>query len=253
MIQLLDEGGDPNAWVCRPSGKRVPLVFYVATEVERSTEVVSMLLGRGADPTLPRESALAPLLSELLKRGSCSMTVLQQLVWHGEDINAADSDGARALHDLLMPSYFWTEDSQDLLEALLELGAEVNVQDTNGFTPLMLAVNVCYARALDRSSALLRAGADLHAQDGTGRTVLHHLFESATERSELAQCQEVLDLLLRSGADIFVRDQRGLLPEEAGDATRVPSERLAVRRLRERVTWNAGVHPGPIRQPRLNP
>jgi ankyrin repeat protein len=251
MIQLLDEGGDPNAWVCRKNGKRVPLVFYVATEVEAASDVVPLLLGRGADPSRPAEAEVAPLLSELLKRGCCTLPLLQQLVRRGEDINAADRDGTRALHELLTPAYSWTDSSQALLEVLLDMGAEVNIQDTQGLTPLMLAANLFYADASKRTAAVLGAGADIRAQDVNGRSVLHHLFESTTDNSEVSECQAVLNLLLQSGADIFVRDQRGQLPEEAGDRNRVQSERLTLRRLRERLSLSNAGHPGLIRRPRL--
>lgn len=241
MTQLLQQGGDPNVWVTCKTGARVPLIYYVAIDNRSEVETISLLLRHGADPTVPPDSALAPLLSELLKHSRCSIDLLRTLVAHGTDVNAEDYDGCRPVHRLL--TSFWTNDCQHLLEALLRHGADANVQDPEGLTPLMLAANLSWAGAPERTAALLRAGARIDSRDALGRTALHHMFESPERKVEVnTECQAVLDLLLHSGADIFAQDHRGRYAEDLGDCACVERERATVGRLRQRMQWGVNLH-----------
>jgi len=181
------------------------------------------------------------LLSELLKHSRCSIDLLRILVAHGTDVNAEDYDGCRPVHRLL--TSFWTNDCQHLLEALLRHGADANVQDPEGLTPLMLAANLSWAGAPERTAALLRAGARIDSRDALGRTALHHMFESPERKVEVnTECQAVLDLLLHSGADIFAQDHRGRYAEDLGDCACVERERATVGRLRQRMQWGVNLN-----------
>lgn len=252
MTQLLQQGGDPNVWVTCKGGHRVPLIYYVATDNRCEVETISVLLGHGADPTVPPDSALKPLLSELLKHSRCSIDLLRTLVAHGADVDEEDLDGCRPVHRLL--TSFWTDDCQYLLEALLRHGVDANVQDPEGLTPLMLAANLFWAGAPERTAVLLRAGARIDSRDALGRTALHHLFESPERKAEVnTECQAVLDLLLHAGADIFAQDHRGRYAEDLGDCECVERERATVRRLRRRVLWSVNSHRPSTRPPSHRP
>jgi hypothetical protein len=246
MTQLLEQGGDPNAWVKRNDGKRMPLIFFIATETETGChshpEMVSLLLDHGANLSVPADSALSPLLVELFEHARCTTELLHKLIQRGANVNAPDGDGIRPLHVLLLAN-FWADESQAILEELLRLGAEVNVRDREGHTPLMLAGNLFKEGAADRVAALLRAGAHVNDCDRLRRTALHHLFLSF----DLAlsglldgqrECQSVLDLLLHAGVDIFAQDESGSYAETLGNCKRAPDERATVSRLRHRALWN---------------
>ncbi len=88
---------------------------------------------------------------------------VREVLTRGVDVNAADADGATALH--------WMVRADDLetTSRLLDAGARVNVATRHGVTPLYLAAENGNAAILRR---LLDAGADAAGADTTGDTVL---------------------------------------------------------------------------------
>ncbi len=89
--------------------------------------------------------------------------------------------------------------SGELVEALIAEGAQVNAQNKDGETPLILAVLRAAAfngrlrrRFLGIISALLQKGADLNPKDRTGRTALDWALVLGQE--------DIAALLLESGA-----------------------------------------------------
>ena len=85
------------------------------------------------------------------------------LVDAGADVNAAQSDGATALH--------WAAYREDLETAalLIQAGADVNAANDLGVTPLLMA---CTNGHADLVEALLAAGADPNAALPSGETPL---------------------------------------------------------------------------------
>jgi ankyrin repeat protein len=100
------------------------------------------------------------------------------------DVNAADADGATALHAAV--------EAGDLATAklLLEAGGNANAESRNGVTPLALAVAAGNAEI---AKALLDSGADAKHVSTSGETVL-----TAAARTGNA---DVVTLLLAHGAD----------------------------------------------------
>jgi ankyrin repeat protein len=84
---------------------------------------------------------------------------------------------------------------------LLAAGADPNVKDLDGHTPLHYAAEQCRA---DIAELLLKHGADPNARDNHGKTPLH--------RAVWERCGAVVELLLRHGADPNARDKEGWTP-----------------------------------------
>ena len=87
------------------------------------------------------------------------------------------------------------------LKLLLEAGADVNVKNTYGYTPLMKAA---FYGKLEVVKLLLESGADIEAKDKFGWTSLM----VAAFYGKL----EVVKLLLEAGADIEAKDEDGWTP-----------------------------------------
>ncbi|MEY4484427.1 MAG: hypothetical protein RL693_1879 [Verrucomicrobiota bacterium] len=106
----------------------------------------------------------------------------ETLLNRGSDLFASCWCGDTALH--LAARY----DHVDLIDWLISLGMSVEIQDENHETPLRDAVAFSRPAATRR---LLESGANPNAIDKIGFRVMHE-----------ANSQEILDLLLKAGADV---------------------------------------------------
>jgi truncated hemoglobin YjbI len=94
----------------------------------------------------------------------------------------------------------------EMVEALLRLGADANVLETGGHTPLYCAANECGTAAGPAIvRALVQAGADLNACGGVTRATPLHM---AARRGFV----QIAETLLECGAAIDARDAKGDTP-----------------------------------------
>lgn len=97
----------------------------------------------------------------------------------GSPINATDANGLSALNVACGGS----EESDPVVAALIEAGADPKIADSDGVTPLM--------RAADRGNparvaAIIKAGAPLDAKDNSGRSALDWAMARDDEAGEAA-------------------------------------------------------------------
>ncbi len=129
-----------------------------------------------------------------------------------------------------------------LVSMMLELGADPNVDDGDGFSPLIAALTGGSAQAdvAEVVEALIAHGADVDRRGVNGYAPLH----IAAERGDLA----MVDLLISHGADpnvIASIDDRGTPVEVAATAGHLDVvERL--RPLTVRLDWEAASRAGDI-------
>jgi len=110
------------------------------------------------------------------------------------------------------------------VRALLARGANPNVRDETGQTPLMRAVSVIQRPRADErkgikpdyqavANALLDKGADVSARDHAGRTALLLAMEgSASEYRVVGADESMARLLVKRGASVNARDNAGWSP-----------------------------------------
>ncbi len=92
-----------------------------------------------------------------------NVDMMQYLLEHGAQANVINSNGRSALH-------FAVERSKDIAQLLLSYGANINAKDNKGFTPLhIVAIN----GNPDMAEYLVaNGGADINAQNNLGATPL---------------------------------------------------------------------------------
>ena len=118
------------------------------------------------------------------------INALTLLIKHGADVDLQDSDGYKALHFAV----YGSDISSEIFSCLIGIGADVNARTNNGVTPLMIAAEEGHINAV---TSLVKCGANVHLQDKDGQTALHHAMQSPQ-----ASICEVLSCLIKNGADV---------------------------------------------------
>jgi hypothetical protein len=117
--------------------------------------------------------------------------------------------------------------SRKAAQILLDQGANPNLADTDGFTPLHFAVT--HGHAEEIVPVLLLAGADVHARNVENMTPLMLLKFVFIEFKEYGRGQRLLEMLTRAGADINAQDAHGYaLLHDAASNDNVPLARAAL-------------------------
>lgn len=157
-------------------------------------DIVRLLMEAGADDTLKNGKGETPAHLVLKKKGSGSETEKQALLL--KELKNLDLPGEDGRTPFMLLDY----NTADLLPLFLERGADVNRQDRDGISALMLFTDK------DMTKELLRAGADLHLTDREGNTALHYALEDGA--------QDTARYLIRKGADYNAPNNQGITPAD---------------------------------------
>jgi len=114
---------------------------------------------------------------------------VQKLIRSKADVNAAQVDGATALH--------WAvyRDDADLLDMLVRAGADVKAANSEGVTPLSMAALFGNAAMIDR---LIKAGADAKQRGPNGETMVMLAARNGNPQA--------VTVLLEAGAEVNARE-----------------------------------------------
>ncbi|KAJ5633076.1 hypothetical protein N7490_009415 [Penicillium lividum] len=144
-----------------------------------------------------------PLVISACKRKLPNMDVLRLVVEdYGANINAKRTQRIirnrknlpsithGVLHDLAAGKVWWHVDQA--LPYLIRMGADINIRNRNGETPLIVALKSCHPFSREASETLIRASADVNAVDSDGNTCL----------STAGDDMGIIKLLIAHGADV---------------------------------------------------
>lgn len=175
-----------------------PLYFAIHND---DSDFMNILIANGAEVNTKYPGG-ETLLKSAAKTGRTE--AVQFLLEAGANINENDN-GRTALHAMLdigSSNYNKYRLSKDTLELLLSKGADVNLKDKDGRTPLHFAAESADG---DIVELLLDKGADINAKDDeSGFTALHHAAQFGNENAA--------ELLITRGADINAKDNQGHTP-----------------------------------------
>lgn len=158
--------------------------------------------GRGADLGLPDGSSLKDVL-KILDKWLDDQSKQEMLFSYDEDeieeaIDAGANVNMRSGADGYPLEYYCEDDSSsDIIQKLLDAGANPNIKVKNG-SPLLSYTIDCMCDTIAKQ--FIDAGADINAKDPIGKTPIMHAAEADSVDSVKA--------LLKAGANVNARDNR---------------------------------------------
>ena len=219
---VIDLGADVNA-----TNKRNETALMLASW-KGNVDAINVLISAGADQTI--ESISGKTWLHYAVDGNCSKEVLQAVIDLDADVNATNkqnetplmwasfngnvdamnvliSAGAnQAIQDVDGDTYLHYavhgNGSKEVLQAVIDLGADVNATNKQNTTALMVASSKGNEDAMN---VLISAGANHTIQDAVGMTWLHYAVHGNCSKEVL---QAVIDL----GADVNATNNSNITP-----------------------------------------
>ncbi len=192
-------GGAPSSSTVRTSTRATTARArrFTRRRCSAVSDVASYLISRGADVNA-RSDYNAPL--SLAVRFS-HKDVVALLLQKGADARTVEYGGKSLLNEIVDFQGAWTPDRREIVEMLLDAGAEIEFGAGKEGTPLHGAVR---RGQKELAELLLDRGANINAKDQYGQTPLH----DAVSQKQPA----MVELLIARGAEINPLDNQGHTP-----------------------------------------
>ncbi|MCL1875231.1 MAG: ankyrin repeat domain-containing protein [Synergistaceae bacterium] len=177
IADAIKGGANVNA---RDEYGRTPIMW--AAEWNSNPEVITVLVNAGADVNTHDETEYLPLLSDT-------------------DEGQSSSSSQQILRNTPLMYAAFANPTPEVIMTLIKAGADVNVKNTEGYSPIMQAAQSLYPNP-EVITALINAGADVNAKNNDGITalMLAAMMDSNTE---------VMTTLIKAGADVNAQIKNG--------------------------------------------
>ncbi|XP_028409515.1 uncharacterized protein LOC114532139 [Dendronephthya gigantea] len=124
-----------------------------------------------------------------------TLEIVEYLVEQGADVNGKKTNRWTVLHSAVKNG------TVEIVEYLVEKGADVNGKKNDGWCVMHAAVAKVAIDVLEIVKYLLENGADVNGKDTNGSTVLHSAVAGGT--------LEIVKYLVENGADVHAKDTDG--------------------------------------------
>lgn len=179
-------------------------------------EVFQMLIDAGSDVDFVDQQGNSGLLhiSRPLHYRDYSpyfiIQLIEKLIQAGANLNTQNKDGLTALMATIEDDSI-DKDNTHIVEKLLEAKADVNIQDTNGLTALMIAV---LNGEVESVRLLLEKKPDLNIQNQDGLTAFMYIFQDEGSMQYIPEIYEddiieIIKMLIEAGSKVDTLDGDG--------------------------------------------
>ena len=218
LQSVIDLGADVNV-----TSKQNCSALMLASK-KGNEDAINVLLGAGADQA--NEDVNGDSWIHYFVRGDCNKDVLRLIIQLGANVNAKNKMNCTAL---MLASKKGNEDamnvllsagadqanedvngdslihyaidgdcSKEVLQSVIELGADVNATNKQNVTALMLASN---KGNIDAMNVLISAGANKTMEDANGESWIHYAVRGDCR-------EEILKSIIELGADVNTRNRQ---------------------------------------------
>ena len=212
LQSIIDQGADVNATNNNNS------TALIQASSKGNIDAINVLLSAGANMAI--QNVVDNTWIHCAIFGNCSKEVLQSIIDQGADVNARNNQNITALMlasrkgnidamnvllsaganrtiedadgDTWIHYAIYGNCSKEVLQSIIDQGADVNATNKNNTTALMLASE---KGNIDAMNVLLRAGADRTIEDAEGDTWIHCAIHGNCSK-------EVLQSQIDQGADV---------------------------------------------------
>ena len=237
---LVERGADVMAM---DSGGRTALMY--AAEALCGRDTLNLLMDCGVDVNAADDKGCTALMYALKKACHVFAGTIGTLIERGADLGIEDENGRTAIFfadedpmqyllehgadpnhtDRFGHTCMVYQDRITSIKTLMNYGADINIQDEHGRTPLILKLSQKYSprhrwRIWEErytsialvKAALVKAGADVNIQDENGSTALMYAVgcETSGRIGEEVKRLMIVRTLLEHGADVNIRNSEGL-------------------------------------------
>jgi uncharacterized protein len=201
-LALVHAGADPNTRADRFTPTALALAcgaYDLYKHCPEDTRLLQAMLDHGANVNASEDYSGCVVVAILGWRPGMSLATEQS-----SRLKIGDKTGCTPLK--------WAVQCNRLKTAslLLDHGANVNLQDLNGYTPLIDAVPVDHLASLAMVRLLLEHGANVNVQDEQGNSVLYFaVLEAIVSAAKTKETDnDIIRLLLEHGADPNIADKQ---------------------------------------------
>ena len=136
------------------------------------------------------------------RRNTYGDDIVKMLIAAGADLDIQDKDETTAL--MLAADYSNYTSTENTVKILIEAGANLDIQDVDGKTALMLAAENSNSTSTENTvKILIEAGANLDIQDVDGKTALMNAVENIDDTLT------TVEMLINAGAKLDISDNFG--------------------------------------------
>ena len=173
-------------------------------------EQVKECLAQGANVNYDNGKSYEPPIILVSINGNLEIAKL--LIQHGADVNNKSYFGSERQYyttALNQSAHKGHLEHLEIAKLLIQHGADVNAKDSDGWNPLIAAVNRGYMndpnkQSLEFAKLLIENGADVNAKNIYGNTALM----IATQNNSNTKYLDTIKLLIENGADVNAKNNK---------------------------------------------